>query len=40
MILTPAASDHAMSTRYTGILTIMGMPTALSSAAMTSGKSV
>lgn len=40
MMLTPAANDHAMRTRYTGILTIIGIPTALRREAMTSGKSV
>jgi hypothetical protein len=40
MMLTPAASDQAARTRYTGILGINGRPTALSSEAMTRGKSV
>jgi hypothetical protein len=40
IIDTPAARDHAMRTRYTGTLTMMGMPMALRSAAMTSGNSV
>jgi hypothetical protein len=39
-ILTPAASDHATSTMYTGILAIMGRPIALSIDAMTSGNKV
>jgi hypothetical protein len=39
-MLTPAANDHAIRTRYTGILTMTGMPMALSSEATTSGNSV
>ena len=39
-MLTPAANDHAISTVYTGMRAIFGRWRALSSAAMTSGKSV
>ena len=39
-ILTPAASNQAMRTRYTGTRTTMGMPRALSKAAMTRGNRV
>jgi hypothetical protein len=39
-ILTPAANDHATSTRYTGILAICGRFKAESNDAMTSGKRV
>lgn len=39
-ILIPAARDHAIKTRYTGIRAMVGSPIALSRAAMTRGKSV
>jgi hypothetical protein len=39
-MLTPAAKDHAMSARYTGIRAIVGRPNALSIAAMTRGNRV
>lgn len=39
-ILTPAASDHATRTRYTGILGMVGSPRADISEAMTRGKRV
>lgn len=39
-MLMPAASDHATSTMYTGILAIIGRPNALRSDAMTSGNNV
>lgn len=39
-ILTPAASDHAIRTRYTGMRAIVGRPKALSREAITRGKSV
>lgn len=39
-ILIPAARDHAIKTRYTGIRAMVGSPIALSRAAMTRGKRV
>ena len=39
-ILIPAARDHAIKTRYTGIRGIVGRPMALRRAAITKGKSV
>jgi hypothetical protein len=40
IMLTPAASDQAMRTIYTGIRMMTGIPIALRSEAMTRGNSV